>query len=415
MFTSGVAITLTAASTVFFAELFWTPGSMLQAEDRVHRIGQLSPVSVTYFLGENTVDEVLWPMLQKKMKTLGELFEGERNVKLVAEDQDQEKEKDQEKDQDQEEEEEEEIAEELNLTGDDRLAGEVAGLVEDISLEEEQKLLRRETEDEPVENDDNDNNETENKFENNLDLAGSVSNQGADSSSTSTSLLLDDKEFEYDGLAQAMLKFSADDSLRNSELMLIEDESDDFKPPVHDVPRQQLQHLHLQHQQQQQHQHCNVQESLRHVVDLVDDDCAQDVASSVSVVGPGARAQQHQQQPEYICIDLNSDSDDDANDDDNDDDDDDQICTVSSPPAAAASAAETMSSTGEGKNEAAAKSAENQGEGRSIGGFNTQIQNEEQRCGQKRKLHEASSPSSSSSPSLSSSILPSLPPSSPSS
>ena len=73
---AGVALTLTAASTVYFAEMFWTPGSLLQAEDRAHRIGQLNTVKIKYFLASNTVDEMLWPLVREKMKTLGEICEG---------------------------------------------------------------------------------------------------------------------------------------------------------------------------------------------------------------------------------------------------------------------------------------------------------------------------------------------------
>lgn len=68
---AGIAITLTAASTIFFLELYWTPGVMLQAEDRVHRIGQLQDVKIFYLFAEDTIDELLWPLIRKKMQLLG--------------------------------------------------------------------------------------------------------------------------------------------------------------------------------------------------------------------------------------------------------------------------------------------------------------------------------------------------------
>jgi hypothetical protein len=61
-------ITLTAAHTVVFAELYWTPGICLQAEDRAHRIGQASSVNVQVRGEEcssNPMFEQLMPVLFK--------------------------------------------------------------------------------------------------------------------------------------------------------------------------------------------------------------------------------------------------------------------------------------------------------------------------------------------------------------
>ena len=60
-------ITLTAASTVVFSELHMTPAVMIQAEDRAHRIGQEHEcVNIHYLYGPETLDEVLFRMLNQK-------------------------------------------------------------------------------------------------------------------------------------------------------------------------------------------------------------------------------------------------------------------------------------------------------------------------------------------------------------
>lgn len=72
----GVAVTLTAASTVWFAELFWSPSIMLQAEDRLHRIGQQATVKCVYLIGKGSLDEVVWKLIEMKFRSLGEFVEG---------------------------------------------------------------------------------------------------------------------------------------------------------------------------------------------------------------------------------------------------------------------------------------------------------------------------------------------------
>ncbi len=59
-------LTLTAASVLIMGELPWTPGVSRQAEDRVHRIGQLNDVDIYYTIADNTLDGALWEMLQNK-------------------------------------------------------------------------------------------------------------------------------------------------------------------------------------------------------------------------------------------------------------------------------------------------------------------------------------------------------------
>ncbi|XP_031368111.1 SWI/SNF-related matrix-associated actin-dependent regulator of chromatin subfamily A-like protein 1 isoform X2 [Apis dorsata] len=70
---ANAGITLTAAQLVIFAELFWNPGILCQAEDRVHRIGQYKNVVIQYLVAKHTADDYLWPLIQKKMNVLNEV------------------------------------------------------------------------------------------------------------------------------------------------------------------------------------------------------------------------------------------------------------------------------------------------------------------------------------------------------
>ena len=62
----GVGITLTAAEVVIMNDLSFVPSDHSQAEDRAFRIGQKKNVSILYPLYENTIEQIIYNILQKK-------------------------------------------------------------------------------------------------------------------------------------------------------------------------------------------------------------------------------------------------------------------------------------------------------------------------------------------------------------
>ncbi|CAG5127940.1 unnamed protein product [Candidula unifasciata] len=67
---ANAGINLSAANIVVFAELFWNPGILVQAEDRAHRIGQKDNVNIQYLVAQHTADDYIWPLVQGKLDTL---------------------------------------------------------------------------------------------------------------------------------------------------------------------------------------------------------------------------------------------------------------------------------------------------------------------------------------------------------
>ena len=69
-------ITLTAASNVAIIEYPWTPGALIQATDRIHRIGQKEACMVHYIVAVNTIEEDIIEALDRKTKIITAVLDG---------------------------------------------------------------------------------------------------------------------------------------------------------------------------------------------------------------------------------------------------------------------------------------------------------------------------------------------------
>ncbi|XP_057455843.1 DNA repair protein RAD16 isoform X2 [Lotus japonicus] len=62
----GIALNLTVASHVFLMDPWWNPAVERQAQDRIHRIGQYKPIRIVRFVIENTIEERILKLQEKK-------------------------------------------------------------------------------------------------------------------------------------------------------------------------------------------------------------------------------------------------------------------------------------------------------------------------------------------------------------
>jgi SWI/SNF-related matrix-associated actin-dependent regulator 1 of chromatin subfamily A len=67
---AGTGITLTAGEAVIFNDISFVPGDMSQAEDRAYRYGQKNTVSIYYPLFENTIEGIIYDMVNYKKKNI---------------------------------------------------------------------------------------------------------------------------------------------------------------------------------------------------------------------------------------------------------------------------------------------------------------------------------------------------------
>ncbi|OIW15493.1 hypothetical protein TanjilG_32897 [Lupinus angustifolius] len=84
---SSTGINLTAASRVYFMEPWWNPAVEEQAMDRVHRIGQKEDVKVVRLVAQNSIEERILMLQEKKKKLAREAFgKGSKDVGMGMED-----------------------------------------------------------------------------------------------------------------------------------------------------------------------------------------------------------------------------------------------------------------------------------------------------------------------------------------
>lgn len=77
---AGLGVTWTAADIAVFLDRHWTPAINVQAEDRLHRMGQQHSVNIVALIAKDTVDEAIECMLDTKSQLFEDIINGAAKV-----------------------------------------------------------------------------------------------------------------------------------------------------------------------------------------------------------------------------------------------------------------------------------------------------------------------------------------------
>jgi superfamily II DNA or RNA helicase len=82
----GVGLNLTAADYIFIIDPWWNPASEMQAISRAHRIGQDKKVFVYRFISENSIEEKIQLLQEKKAALAGEFIHRNDPFSVIGKD-----------------------------------------------------------------------------------------------------------------------------------------------------------------------------------------------------------------------------------------------------------------------------------------------------------------------------------------
>jgi len=85
MKSAGVGITLTRARVMVFAEQSFVPGDILQAEDRIHRIGSSQNVEIYHLVFSESLDERIVNILNQKTDLISKVVDGRERGEFFEE------------------------------------------------------------------------------------------------------------------------------------------------------------------------------------------------------------------------------------------------------------------------------------------------------------------------------------------